>query len=186
MNNIIKLVTPLQDTQIRNLHAGDMVEISGCLYSARDTAHQRLVNAMDRGEPLPFDLNGQLIYYVGPSPARPGNLSGSAGPTTAGRMNTFAPRLLENGLKGMIGKGEMNQAVAEALQAYTAVYFAAVGGAAALIAQTIISSRVIAYPELGPEAIRELIVERFSVVVAQDCYGGNVFGSGKQAYLVSH
>ena len=185
MESLIRLTTPLSDEIVRSIRAGDMVEITGVIYTARDAAHKRLIELLDAGKPLPFELRGQIIYYVGPTPARPGQVIGAAGPTTAGRMDAFAPRLLEQGLKGMIGKGEMGGGVPEALQKFTGVYFAAIGGAGALIARTVKNSRVVAYEELGPEAIRELTVERFTVMAAQDCRGGNVFVEGRKKYAVS-
>lgn len=185
MNSIIRLTTPLTDNDVRSIRAGDMVELSGVIYSARDAAHKRFMELLDAGRPLPFDVRGQLIYYVGPTPARPGQIIGAAGPTTSGRMDAFAPRLLAQGLKGMIGKGEMGGGVPEALQKFTGVYFAAVGGAGALIARAVKSSRIIAYEDLGAEAVRELYVEGFEVMAAQDCRGGNVFVEGRKKYAVS-
>jgi fumarate hydratase subunit beta len=184
MDSIIHITPPLSDATVMSLNAGDMVEITGVIYTARDAAHKRFFELLDRGEPLPFDVTGQIIYYVGPTPARPGNAIGCAGPTTASRMDVYAPRLLEKGLKGMIGKGEMGSDVAQALQRHKGVYFAAIGGAGALIARSIKSSRIIAYEDLGTEAVRELYVEGFEVMVAQDCKGGNVFISGREQYAV--
>jgi len=159
MTEPIKLETPLSEDQVRRLKAGDNVLISGVLYTARDAAHKRLIELLDQGKDLPFDVKGQLIYYVGPTPARPGRAIGSAGPTTSYRMNPYAPRLIEIGLRGMIGKGEMGEKVVEAMKRFGAVYFAAVGGAGALIARTIKSSEIVAYEDLGAEAIRRLVVE---------------------------
>lgn len=184
MHSIIHLTPPLSDETVLSLKAGDMVEITGIIYAARDAAHKRFIDLLDRGEPLPFEVAGQIIYYVGPTPARPGQIIGSAGPTTAGRMDIYAPRLLEKGLKGMIGKGEMGGEVTEALQSCKGVYFAAIGGAGALIARSIKSSRFIAYEDLGAEAVRELDVEGFEVMVAQDCHGGNVFISGRNQFVI--
>jgi fumarate hydratase subunit beta len=172
---VISLQTPLQDDQVRKLRAGDRVRLNGILYTARDAAHKRLIDLLAQGQPLPFDIKGHLIYYTGPTPARPGRIIGSVGPTTASRMDPYAPELLKIGCKGMIGKGEMGENVRQALSQYCAVYFTAVGGAGALLAGTILQNEIIAYPELGPEAVRRLHVENFPVIVAQDCHGGNVF-----------
>jgi fumarate hydratase subunit beta len=177
-----KITTPLDDRQVEKLHAGDSVLITGIIYSARDSAHKKLVDLLAEGKPLPVDLTGHLIYYVGPSPARPGKAIGSAGPTTSGRMNPYAPKLLAIGSKGMIGKGEMNAGVSEALQKHKGVYLVAVGGAAALIAKSIVKNVVIAYPELGAEAIAELTVKDFPAIVAQDCHGGNIYKEGIEKY----
>jgi len=182
MAEAIKITTPLDDKQVEKLHAGDSVLITGIIYSARDSAHKKLVDLLAEGKPLPLDLKGHLIYYVGPSPARPGKPIGSAGPTTSGRMNPYAPKLLAIGSKGMIGKGEMNAGVAEALKKFKGVYLVAVGGAAALIARSIKKNVVIAYPELGAEAIAELTVEDFPAIVAQDCHGGNIYKEGVEKY----
>mgnify|MGYP005837557263 CR=1 FL=1 len=177
-----KLVTPLSEEAVRGLRAGDKVSLSGVVYAARDAAHARLVSLIREGKPLPFDLRGQVIYYVGPSPARPGRVIGSAGPTTSERMDPYTPALLAQGLKGMIGKGSRAPEVREALARYGAVYLAAVGGAAALIARTIKASRVVAYEELGPEAIRELTVEDFPAIVVNDVYGNDLYEEGVKKY----
>ena len=176
------LTTPLTDDQVKDLRAGDSVTITGIIYTARDAAHKKLVDLLNENKPLPVDLKGHLIYYVGPSPARPGQQIGSAGPTTSYRMDPYAPQMLKAGSKGMIGKGEMGANVAEALKKFKGIYFAAVGGAAALIAKSIKKSSVIAYEELGAEAIRELQVENFPAIVAQDSYGGNIFVEGRKKY----
>lgn len=178
----MEIVTPLTDDVIAGLHAGDRVWISGVLYVARDAAHKRFVAALDRGEALPFDPRGQIIYYMGPSPARPGNPIGSAGPTTAGRMDSYAPRLLEVGLKGMIGKGNRAPAVREALKRFKAVYFGGIGGAAALMAESVQKAEVIAYDDLRPEALRKLLVIKLPVIVINDCYGGDAYELGKAQY----
>jgi fumarate hydratase subunit beta len=178
----MEIVTPLTDSVIASLHAGDRAWISGVLYVARDAAHKRFVAALDRGEALPFDPRGQVIYYMGPSPARPGRPIGSAGPTTAGRMDSYAPRLLEVGLKGMIGKGNRSPAVREALKHYRAVYFGGVGGAAALMAESVQRAEIVAYEELGPEALRRLWVARMPVIVVNDIYGGDAYEQGKAQY----
>jgi fumarate hydratase subunit beta len=178
----IKLQTPLMDGDIQKLHAGYKVILSGYVYTARDAAHKKMVELLDKGEKLPFDPSGQLIYFVGPTPAKPGQVIGSAGPTTSGRMNKYSPVLLKAGLKGMIGKGEMGTEVVEALKKHKGVYFVATGGAAALIAKKIIESEIVAYEELGPEAVRRLKVANFPVIVAQDCHGGNIFVEGVERY----
>ncbi len=177
-----RITTPLTDQVVESLNAGDNVLITGELYTARDAAHKRMVEMLDRGEKLPFDLKGQLLYYVGPSPARPGKVIGSAGPTTSGRMNKYAPRILQAGSKGMIGKGEMGPGVAEALKKYKGVYFAAVGGAAALIAKSVIANDLVAWEELGAEAIRKYKVKDFPAIVVQDCHGGNLYQEGVKKY----
>jgi len=147
-----RISPPLTDDDVAMLKIGDAVHITGILYTARDAAHKRLVEALDQGKPLPFDIKGQTIYYMGPSPAKPGQPIGSAGPTTSGRMDSYSPRLMAEGLKGMIGKGMRSQAVKDAIKQYKAVYFAAIGGAGALISKSIKKSEVIAYEELGAEA----------------------------------
>jgi len=178
----MKITSPLTDEVIATLHAGDRVEISGTIYVARDAAHKRLVETLDRGEKLPVDLTGQIVYYMGPSPTKPGNVIGSAGPTTSGRMDRYAPRLMEIGLKGMIGKGLRAQPVKDAIKKYKTVYFAATGGAAALIAQRIKKAQVMAYEELGAEALQKLEVEDFPVIVVNDMYGGDAYEDGKKQY----
>ncbi len=178
----MEITAPLTDEVVAQLHAGDRVFISGTLYVARDAAHGRLVAAMERGEPLPFDLRGQIIYYMGPSPARPGHPIGSAGPTTSGRMDAYVPRLLAAGLKGMIGKGNRSALVREALVRHRAVYFAAIGGAAALIAACVLSAEVIAYADLGTEALHRLVVARMPVIVINDIYGGDAYEMGQARY----
>ncbi|EKO38977.1 MAG: hydro-lyase family enzyme, Fe-S type, tartrate/fumarate subfamily [Solidesulfovibrio magneticus str. Maddingley MBC34] len=169
------LMTPLTEADVEKLKTGDVVFISGHIYTARDAAHKRLVEALDAGNPLPFDLKGALIYYVGPSPAPPGRPIGSAGPTTSYRMDTYAPRLHSLGLKGSIGKGKRNDAVKAALAEYKAVYLGATGGAGALLSQRITDAKVIAYEDLGPEAIRELTVKDFPLLVINDCHGGELY-----------
>jgi len=178
----MEITTPLTDEVVAQLRAGDRVSISGTLYVARDAAHGRLVAALERGEPLPFDPAGQVIYYMGPSPARPGHPIGSAGPTTSGRMDVYVPRLLAAGLKGMIGKGNRSTLVREALVQHRAVYFAAVGGAAALIAACVLSADVIAYANLGAEALRRLVVARMPAIVINDIYGGDAYEMGQARY----
>lgn len=169
--------TPLGDTE--KLKAGDKVLISGTLYTARDAAHKRFIELINQGKDLPFDIKGQIIYYTGPTPAKPGMIIGSCGPTTSSRMDSYTPQLLEMGLKGMIGKGSRGKEVIEAIKRYKAVYFLAVGGAGALISKTIKKAEIIAFPELGPEAVRRLEVEDFPAIVAIDCYGGDIFSHNR-------
>ncbi|MBU2602704.1 MAG: Fe-S-containing hydro-lyase [Actinobacteria bacterium] len=173
------VTTPLTDDVIADLRAGDRVCITGTILAARDAAHKRLAELVEKGEPLPVDVAGQIIYYAGPTPARPGRPIGSVGPTTSGRMDVYTPALLDMGLKGMIGKGYRNQAVKDAIVRNRAVYFAAVGGAAALIAQRVEAARVIAYEDLGPEAIREMRVVDFPVIVVNDIHGGDLYEQGR-------
>ncbi len=168
---------PLSDKEAKELNAGDYVYITGTIYTARDAAHKRMYEALEQGEMLPMDMENNVIYYMGPSPAREGRPIGSAGPTTASRMDKYAPSLLDLGLKGMIGKGKRSDAVKEAIVRNGAVYFAAVGGAGALLAQSIKSSEVIAYDDLGTEAIRKLEVENFPVIVVIDAKGNNLYES---------
>ncbi len=179
---IYNIKAPLDEETIKKLKAGDQVFISGVIYVGRDTAHKRLVDALDQSKPLPFDIRGQTIYYMGPTPAKPGMPIGSAGPTTSGRMDAFSPRLMAEGLKGMIGKGMRSQAVKDAMKKYGAVYFAAIGGAGTLISKSIKKSDVIAYEELGAEAIRRLEVENFPATVINDIYGGDLYEEGKARY----
>ena len=176
------LTTPLTDEAVARLHAGDKVTITGVIYVGRDAAHKRLVAALDAGEPLPFNPQGQIIYYMGPAPARPGRPIGSAGPTTSGRMDPYAPRLMEVGLKGMIGKGNRAQPVRDAMIEHKAVYFGAIGGAGALIAKSIKSAEVVAYDDLGAEALRRLEVENFPAIVINDIYGGDAYEDGVKQY----
>ena len=167
--------TPLNNEMISKLHAGDIVYITGTIFCARDAAHKRMSEALETGKKLPFDLEGNVIYYLGPSPARPGNVTGSAGPTTSSRMDKYTPALLDLGLKGMIGKGKRNDAVKEAIVRNGAVYFAAVGGAGALLSEKIKSAEIIAYEDLGTEAVRKMYVEDFPAIVAFDSFGGDVY-----------
>jgi len=178
----MRIVPPLTDEIVAGLHAGDRVTISGVVYVGRDAAHERMVEALEKGQSLPFDPRGQIIYYMGPSPTRPGKASGSAGPTTAGRMDPYTPALLTAGLKGMIGKGSRGPAVRDALKQHKAVYFAALGGVAAVAAKSIKSSRVIAYEDLGPEAVLRLEVENLPAIVVNDMYGGDAYEAGKAKY----
>jgi fumarate hydratase subunit beta len=178
----MKLIAPLTDQAIESLHAGDRVDITGKIYVGRDAAHKRMVDSLDRGEKLPIDVKGQVIYYMGPSPTKPGKVIGSAGPTTSGRMDAYAPRLMEIGLKGMIGKGLRAKPVKEAMTKYKSVYFAATGGAAALISQSIKKAETVAYGELGAEALLKLEVEDFPAIVVNDIYGGDAYEDGKKQY----
>jgi len=181
-----KVKAPIIDEAvIEDLKAGDVVLISGTIYTARDAAHKRIVEALNRGETPPFDLKGQIIYYAGPAPAKPGMPIGSVGPTTSYRMDPYAPRLLEEGLKGMIGKGTRNNAVKEAIRKFKGVYFGAVGGAAAYLARCVKSAEVIAYEDLGPEAIRKLVVEDFPAFVVNDIYGNDLYHMGRCRYIES-
>ena len=167
---------------MERLTAGTRVLISGVIYTARDAAHQRLVQALDKGNRLPFDLNGQTLYYMGPSPAKPGQVIGSAGPTTASRMDAYTPRLIAAGIRAMIGKGSRSPEVKDAIKKYKAVYFATIGGAGALLAKSIKQVEVIAYEDLGTEAILRLNVENFPAIVANDIYGEDLFEQGKAKY----
>jgi fumarate hydratase subunit beta len=178
----LRITSPFRDADISKLKTGTSVLISGIIYVGRDTAHRRLVQTLDKGEKLPFDIMGQTIYYMGPSPARPGQVIGSAGPTTSSRMDAFTPRLLEAGLKAMIGKGDRSQTVREAIKKYKAVYLVATGGAAALISKSIKKAETIAYEELGAEAVLKLTVEDFPAIVANDMYGGDLFEQAKAQY----
>jgi fumarate hydratase subunit beta len=177
-----KIQAPLSDDDIMALKAGDNVLIDGVIYTARDAAHKKLVELMDKGEALPIDLKGQFIYYVGPTPAKPGQAIGSAGPTTSGRMDAYTPKMLEKGMKACIGKGLRNQAVKDALQQHKGVYLAAVGGAGALLSKKIKKCEVVAYPELGAEAIHRLEVEDFPATVINDAYGNDLYAEGAKEY----
>jgi len=179
-----RITLPLTEDVIQDLKAGDEVLLNGTIYVARDSAHKRMIEALDKGQELPFDVQGQAIYYMGPTPARPGQASGSAGPTTSGRMDSYAPRLMAKGLKGMIGKGSRSQAVKDGMKKYKAVYFAAIGGAGALISKSINKSEVVAYDDLGAEAFRRLEVEDFPATVINDIYGGDLYEEGKAKYRI--
>ncbi len=170
---------------VRALRAGQRVLLSGVMYTARDAAHRRMVEALARGEALPFPPEGAALYYAGPSPARPGRVIGAAGPTTSGRMDAYAPALMEQGVRVMVGKGSRSPEVREAIRRHGAVYLAATGGAAALLARRIKAARVIAYPDLGPEAIHELVVEDFPAIVVNDPAGGDLYRGGMQSYRQS-
>jgi fumarate hydratase subunit beta len=169
------ITTPLTTEKVKELQAGDYVFLTGTIYTARDAAHKKMFDTMQEGNEIPFDLNNNIIYYLGPSPAREGQIIGSAGPTTSSRMDKYTPLLLENGLKGMIGKGKRSQAVIESMIKNQAVYFAAVGGAGALLSKRIKASKIIAYDDLGTEAVRELYVEDFPVIVVVDSKGRNLY-----------
>ena len=178
----MNIETPLKKEDIKKLRAGDIVKISGIIYTARDAAHKKMCELLEKGQKLPFEPEGAVIYYVGPTPEKPGQVIGSAGPTTSGRMDAYTPLLLSAGVKGMIGKGERSGKVRESIIENKAVYFAAAGGAAALISRSIISSKVIAYEELGTEAVRELIVRDFPVFVINDIYGNDLYAEGQKKY----
>ncbi|MEK6678204.1 MAG: Fe-S-containing hydro-lyase [Nitrospirota bacterium] len=178
----IRITTPLTDKVIKSLKAGDKVLISGVIYTARDVAHKRFVSAIKDKEKLPFNLKGQIIYFTGPTPAPPGKVIGSAGPTTSSRMDAFSPILIKKGLKAMIGKGPRGKDVIDAIKKYKSVYFAAVGGAAALLSKSIKKSEIIAYEDLGTEAIRRLEVEDFPVIVVNDIYGNDLYIEGIKRY----
>lgn len=182
MDKSIRIQLPLDDKTVRSLKAGDSVLLSGSLYTGRDAAHKRLIELLDKGEKLPIDIDGQVIYYVGPAPAQPGHPVGSAGPTTSYRMDPYTPRLIELGLKGMVGKGKRNQAVINAMKKHGAVYFGAVGGAAALIAKSITKVEVVAYPDLGAEAIHRFEIKDFPAVVLIDAEGNNMYEIGPALY----
>jgi fumarate hydratase subunit beta len=178
----LTVTVPLDQPAIDALHAGDHVLLSGTLLTARDAAHKRLVNTLERGEPLPVELRGQVVYYVGPAPAKPGQPIGSAGPTTSGRLDPYTPALLEAGVRGMIGKGYRSPEVRAAIAEYGAIYFAALGGTGALLARQITSAEVIAYADLGPEAIHRLTVVDFPAIVVNDRYGGDAYQDALRDY----
>ena len=176
------ITTPLTADTVKNLRAGDVVRITGSVYTARDAAHKRMTEALAAGQPLPFDITGQVVYYVGPSPTKPGEVVGSAGPTTSGRMDKYTPTLIEKGMRGMIGKGSRSKEVIDACVKYGAVYFVAVGGAAAVISQSIKGEEMIAYEDLGPEAIRRYEVEDFPAIVCIDAEGNDFYKAGIAKY----
>jgi len=184
MENIIrkKITLPLDADKIKDLHAGDALLLTGYLYTARDSAHKKLVAMIEKGENLPIHLQGETIYYAGPCPAKPGEIIGSVGPTTSGRMDRYAPVLLRKGLLGMVGKGARSPQVIEAMKEAGSVYFGATGGAGALIAQCVRSVEIVAFPELGTEAIRRLWVENFPVLVLIDSRGNDLYESGRKKY----
>ncbi|HEX5939141.1 MAG TPA: Fe-S-containing hydro-lyase [Dehalococcoidia bacterium] len=180
--NEFKLSPPLTDEDVLQLKVGDRVRISGTIYGARDAAHKRFIAALDNGEELPFDVRGQIIYYVGPTPARPGRSVGSAGPTTAGRLDPFTPRLLDEGLKAAIGKSNRGEEVRESLKKNKAVYFLAIGGAGALLSRQVKNVEVIAYEDLGTESVKRFEVEDFPVIVCDDAYGNDLLWEGRKQY----
>jgi fumarate hydratase subunit beta len=181
-DGITDVRTPLSDADVEALKAGDRVRISGVIYTARDAAHGRLMPLIEKGQALPIDVRGAIIYYTGPSPARPGDVVGSVGPTTASRMDRFTPALLALGLKGTIGKGYRGQAVKDALRQHRAVYFGGIGGAGAVLSQFVKKLEIVAYEDLGTEAIRRLEVEGFPAIVLNDCHGGDLYQDGQKAY----
>ncbi|MCK5780189.1 MAG: Fe-S-containing hydro-lyase [Psychrilyobacter sp.] len=181
---MIKLTTPFKNSDLKNLKSGDTVLISGVIYTARDAAHARLVKLLEDGKELPFNPEGQVIYYVGPTPAKPGQAIGSAGPTTSYRMDPYAPQMMDAGIKGMIGKGARSKEVKESILKNKAIYFAAVGGAAALIAKSINKAEVIAYDDLGAEAIRRMEVEDFPAIVINDLDGNDLYEMGQKEYNI--
>lgn len=176
------ITAPIQDEDVKDLKAGDYVYISGTIYTARDAAHKRMYESLQNGENLPIELKNNIIYYLGPTPAREGQVIGSAGPTTSSRMDKYAPSLMDKGLKGMIGKGRRSGEVIDSMKKNTAVYFAAIGGAGALLSKCIIESEVIAYDDLGTEAIRRLKVENFPVIVVIDSEGNNLYDTAAEKY----
>lgn len=181
-----RLTAPLTQSDALSLKAGDQILLSGIIYTGRDAAHKRLIQLLDEHKPLPFDVKDQIIYYVGPTPAKPGMIFGSGGPTTSGRMDAYAPVLLSLGLRGMIGKGYRNQAVKDAIKAYQGIYFGAIGGAGAYISQCIKECEIIAFEDLGPEAIRRLRVEDFPLTVIIDSQGNDLYEIGRNTYLKEH
>lgn len=183
-NKIKKITAPLSKETVQSLKAGDSVRITGTIYTSRDAAHKRMIEALEAGQELPIDVTGQVIYYVGPTPAKPGQVIGSAGPTTSGRMDKYAPTLIEKGLAGMIGKGLRSQEVVDAMKKHGAVYFAAIGGAAVVIAKSIKSYEVLAYDDLGSEALAKLTVEDFPAIVVIDAEGNDFYKQGREKYEI--
>ncbi|HUT54296.1 MAG TPA: Fe-S-containing hydro-lyase [bacterium] len=182
MSEVKKLSAPFSEEVARSLKAGDQVALSGVIYTGRDTAHKRMMETLDRGEDLPFPLSGAVIFYVGPTPPPPGRPIGSAGPTTSGRMDAYAPRLIALGLRGMIGKGNRSKEVREACVKYGCVYLGAIGGAGALLSNSISAAKVVAWEELGPEAVRELQVKDMPLVVINDCFGADLYEQGRAKF----
>lgn len=182
MLSAIKIQAPFDEEIVRSLKAGDRVLISGTVYAARDAAHKRMMETLEQGKELPINIKGQVIYYVGPTPAKPGQVIGSAGPTTSGRMDKYTPALLDLGLKGMIGKGYRNQQVIHSIEKNKAVYFGAIGGSGALIARTIKKVEIIAYEDLGTEAIRKMVIEDFPAIVINDIHGNDWYQQGMEKY----
>lgn len=177
--------TPLTKEKVEHLHAGDTVYISGTIYTSRDAAHKRLVELLEQGKPLPYDVTDTIVYYVGPTPEKPNTVLGSAGPTTSYRMDAYSPKLIQAGQRGMIGKGRRSPEVIDAMKQVGAVYFAAIGGAGALLAHCVTQAEIIAYEDLGAEAIRKITVKDFPVIVAIDCKGNNLYTIGRENYLYS-
>lgn len=182
MGTLIRVETPLSEEVVLQLKMGEHVLLNGAIFTARDAAHIRLVERINQGKKLPFDLRGNIIYYVGPAPPKPGMALGSAGPTSSYRMDLYTPALLERGLKGMIGKGQRGAEVVRSIVAYKAVYFAATGGAGALLSKTVKESTIIAYEDLGPEAVRRIMVVDFPVIVVNDCHGNDLYRHGRSQY----
>ncbi|MEA3500185.1 MAG: Fe-S-containing hydro-lyase [Candidatus Marinimicrobia bacterium] len=178
----IKLTAPLTEDKIKDLKIGDEILLSGTIYTARDSAHQKLVDLLKEKKELPFDPVGSVIFYVGPSPAQPGQAIGAAGPTTSYRMDPFANKMMEVGVKGMIGKGARSQEVIDGMKKYCGVYFGATGGAAALLSKSVLEAEVIAFDELGPEAVRKLKVKDMPLIVINDCYGNDLYIEGKKKW----
>jgi len=178
------ITLPLSDDILETLHAGDELLLTGAMYVGRDAAHKRMIETLQAGEPLPVDLKGQVIYFMGPTPARPGKAIGSAGPTSSYRMDAYSPRLMTEGLKGMIGKGMRSKEVKEAMKKHKAVYLGAIGGAGALLAGCIRKVEVVAYDDLGPEALRRIEVRDFPVTVVNDIYGGDIYEEGRARFRV--
>ena len=181
-DGIKDVTTPLSDADVESLKAGDRVRISGVMYTARDAAHDRLFPLIERGERLPIDVKGHIIYYTGPTPAQPGQVVGAIGPTTASRMDKFTPALLKLGLKGTMGKGYRGQPVKDALRQYKAVYFGAIGGAGAVLSRHVKKLEIVAYEDLGTEAIRRLEVDKFPAIVLNDCHGGDLYQDGQKQF----
>ncbi len=179
-----EVTTPLTDEVVSSLTCGDRVNISGIIYTGRDAAHKIMCDMIKKGEELPVDWDGQIIYYAGPTPAKPGHAIGSCGPTTSGRMDSFSPTMMDQGLKGMIGKGPRSSEVVDAMKSHNVVYFAAIGGAAALIADSVKECEVVAFDDLGPEAVRKLRVENYPCIVAIDSKGNNLYEKGPQQYRI--
>lgn len=179
----MKITLPLDEKTARSLKAGDRVYLTGTVYTARDAAHKRMFESLGRGEPLPFNPVDATVYYVGPTPAKPGQIIGSAGPTTSGRMDAYAPAMMAAGVRGMIGKGYRNEAVMDAIKQYGCVYFGAIGGAGAMLSQCVEDSELIAYEDLGAEAVRKLFVKDLPVFVIVDSEGNNLYESGPNGYL---
>jgi fumarate hydratase subunit beta len=181
-DGIKEITTPLSDADVESLKAGDRVRITGVMYTARDAAHGRLLPLIENGERLPIDVKGAIIYYTGPTPAQPGDVVGAIGPTTASRMDQFTPALLKLGLKGTMGKGYRGQAVKDALREYRGVYLGAIGGAGAVLSRHVKKLTIVAYEDLGTEAIRRLEVEAFPAIVINDCHGGDLYQDGQKQY----